>query len=375
MKGDVWYRNRLSFSFKKLAHNTRRREPTNISSSGEKMALTFGNTSKYRLSKRIGNGSFGEIYLGHNIQTGEEVAIKLESVTAGHPVLPQEAHVYRHVTGMVGVPTLRWFGVQHGYSALVLDMLGPSLEDLFNYCNRSFSLKTVLLIAEQLLCRLEQIHSRGFLHRDIKPENFLLGLGRRANQFFIIDFGLSKRYRDASSLDHIPYAENLTLTGTARYASMRTHQGIEQSRRDDLVSLSYMLIYFMRGSLPWQGVTAETKEKRYKKILGVKQSTAVEALCHGLPSEFEFLVSYANSLRFMDKPDYGLLRGIFRDLFIRRSFTYDRKFDWDVRMHHTGQVSVPTIEQLNSRNGKTRALPKPVLPPMVHLDSMSIVAG
>jgi casein kinase 1 len=200
---------------------------------------------------------------------------------------------------------------------LVLDLLGPSLEDLFNFCSRKFSLKTVLMLADQLINRVEYVHSKSFLHRDIKPDNFLMGLGRRANQVYIIDFGLAKKYRDPTTHQHIPYRENKNLTGTARYASINTHLGIEQSRRDDLESLGYVLMYFLRGSLPWQGLKAGTKKQKYEKISEKKMSTPIEVLCKAYPSEFASYFHYCRSLRFDDKPDYAYSKRIFRDLFIR----------------------------------------------------------
>eukprot|EP00252_Welwitschia_mirabilis_P021592 TRINITY_DN5575_c0_g3_i2.p1 TRINITY_DN5575_c0_g3~~TRINITY_DN5575_c0_g3_i2.p1 ORF type:complete len:230 (+),score=28.03 TRINITY_DN5575_c0_g3_i2:169-858(+) len=202
---------------------------------------------KYRLGRKIGSGSFGQIYLGVNIQNNEEVAIKLESAKTKHPQLLYEYKLYKFLKGGTGVPNIRWFGVEGDYNVMVLDILGPSLEDLFNYCNRKFSLKTVLMLADQLLNRVEYVHSKSYLHRDIKPDNFLMGLGRRANQVYIIDFGLGKKYWDPTTYRHIPYKENKNLTGTARYASINTHLGIEQSRRDDLESLGYVLMYFLRG--------------------------------------------------------------------------------------------------------------------------------
>ncbi|CAI9767140.1 unnamed protein product [Fraxinus pennsylvanica] len=206
--------------------------------------------NKFQLGRKIGSGSFGEIYLGTNIQTNEQVAIKLENVKTKHPQLLYESKLYKLLQGGTGIPNVRWFGVEGDYNVLVMDLLGPSLEDLFNFCSRKLSLKTVLMLADQMINRVEFVHSKSFLHRDIKPDNFLMGLGRRANQVYIIDFGLAKKYRDSSTHQHIPYRENKNLTGTARYASMNTHLGIEQSRRDDLESLGYVLMYFLRGRRP-----------------------------------------------------------------------------------------------------------------------------
>ncbi|GME84737.1 unnamed protein product [Ambrosiozyma monospora] len=211
---------------------------------------------------------------------------------------------------------------------MVIDLLGPSLEDLFNYCNRKFSYKTVLLLADQLLCRIEFIHARSFIHRDIKPDNFLMGIGKKGSQVNVIDFGLAKKYRDPRNHLHIPYRENKNLTGTARYASINTHLGIEQSRRDDLESLGYVLIYFCRGSLPWQGLRAATKRQKYDRILEKKMATPSELLARGLPNEFTHYLNYVRSLRFDDKPDYIYLRRLFRDLFIREGYVYDYIFDW-----------------------------------------------
>ncbi len=139
---------------------------------------------------------------------------------------------------------------------------------------------------------MEFVHSRSFIHRDIKPDNFLMGLGKKANQVHIIDFGLAKKYRDPKSHLHIPYRENKNLTGTARYASINTHLGIEQSRRDDMESLGYVLMYFLRGSLPWQGLKAATKRQKYEKISEKKMATPVEVLCKGFPLEFVTYFQY-----------------------------------------------------------------------------------
>ncbi|GMJ09061.1 casein kinase I-like 6 [Hibiscus trionum] len=284
---------------------------------------------KFKLGRKIGSGSFGELYLGVNVQTGEEVAAKLESVKTRHPQLRYESKLYTLLQGGSGIPHLRWFGVEADYNVMVIDLLGPSLEDLFNYCSRKLSLKTVLMLANQLINRVEYMHSRGILHRDIKPDNFLMGLGRKANQVYIIDYGLAKKYIEANK-KHIPYREKKNLTGTARYASVNTHLGIEQSRRDDLESLGYVLMYFLRGSLPWQGIKAGTKKQKYDKISEKKVSTPIEVLCESYPSEFVSYFQYCRSLRFDVKPDYSYLKRLFQDLFIREGYQFDYVFDWTV---------------------------------------------
>ena len=242
-----------------------------------------------------------------------------------------ETKLYRILQGGVGVPNVHWFGVEGDYNVMVIDLLGPSLEDLLNYCKRKFSLKTVLMLADQMLQRIEFIHSRHFLHRDIKPDNFLIGIGKKQHYVYVIDFGLAKRFRDPKTGEHIPYRDGKNLTGTARYASVNTHLGIEQARRDDLESLGYVLLYFIKGQLPWQGIPARTKKEKYEKIRDKKLSTQIEQLTKNLPEEIGLYLSYCRSLKFEEKPDIAYLRKLFKDLFYRMGYEYDYVFDWMIK--------------------------------------------
>merc|ERR1712063_50319 len=190
------------------------------------------------------------------------------------------------------------------------------------------SLKTVLMLADQMINRVEYVRMKNFLHRDIKPDNFLIGLMKKANQVHVIDFGLAKKFRDSRTQQHIPYRENKNLTGTARYASINAHLGIEQSRRDDLEAIGYVLMYFNRGQLPWQGFKASTKEEKYHKIMESKMSTSVETLTKGFPAVFSAYLNYCHALRFEDRPDYAYLRRLFKALVMREGLVNDGVFDW-----------------------------------------------
>ena len=154
--------------------------------------IPIGDTYKLDARKKLGSGAFGDIYLGRNIRLNEEVAIKLEPTRSRHPQLFYESKLYMALQGGIGIPKLHWCGSQGNYNILIMDLLGPSLEDLFNYCKRQFTLLTTLLVVEQMLSRIEFIHSRNFIHRDVKPDNFLIGRGSKKNQIYAIDFGLAK---------------------------------------------------------------------------------------------------------------------------------------------------------------------------------------
>lgn len=260
--------------------------PSTETNSSQENEIPIGEDFKLYATKKLGSGAFGEIYQGYSYKHSHDVAIKLESMKNKHSQLQYEAKIYAALQGGLGIPSMYWFGTQGNYSILIIELLGSSLEDLFNSCGRLFSHKTMLMLTEQMLSRIEFFHNRSFIHRDIKPDNFIMGVGKNKNLVYAIDFGLAKRYRDPKTGTHIPFKDGKSLTGTARYASINTHLGIEQSRRDDLESLILVMIYFLKGSLPWQGLKAKNIKEKYLKIKEKKLSIKEEELCDKLPSKF-----------------------------------------------------------------------------------------
>ncbi|OHT02334.1 CK1 family protein kinase [Tritrichomonas foetus] len=284
--------------------------------------------SHYRLRRRIGAGSFGEIYSAENTRSRRRVAVKLESVRTRVPQLSYESKLYAIFSGGTGIPRLHWYGTEDSHNIMVIDLLGKSLEDLFVYCHHKLSLKTVLMLVDQMISCVEFIHNKNFIHRDIKPDNFVMGLGSNSTQVFIIDYGLSKKYRDQHTHVHIPFVEGKSLTGTARYASVGALKGAEQSRRDDMESLGFVWLYLLRGSLPWMGLNGRDQKQKYDRIRDVKAKTSFEDLCQGFPEEFVKYFHDVRNLKFTEKPRYSEYRQMFRDLFMREGFVYDYKYDW-----------------------------------------------
>ena len=284
--------------------------------------------NQYKVIKKIGAGSFGEIYAVEDIRTHKHYAVKTESKRTNCPQLLYEAKLYGILQGSANVPSIQYVGTEATKNVMVMDLLGKSLEDIFVMCHRRFSIKTVLMLADQMLSAVEYVHKHHYIHRDLKPDNFVVGTGQNSNKIFLIDFGLAKRYMDDNTLEHIPYSENKSLSGTARYASINALRGIEQSRRDDLEALGYVWVYFLRGSLPWMGLQANGSTQKYRRICEVKMQTPVEVLCKGFPLEFIQYFYYVRRLQFSDTPDYSHLRTMMRNAFQRLGYFYDYQYDW-----------------------------------------------
>ena len=286
------------------------------------------NQYSFKSTDRLGGGSFGQIYKGINIKTKEEVAIKIESKNIETPQLIHESKIVKALNDNIGFPKVYLVTPFDDVLIMVMELLGDNLQKLLiSSLHKKFSLKTTLMLGIQILQRIKTLHENNYIHRDIKPENFTIGLKKNKNIIYMIDYGLTRKFCD-SHKNHIPYKEHKHLTGTALYASIYTHKGIEQSRRDDLESLGYMLIYLCKGELPWINVKGKNKEIKYKKIMEKKIEMKPDILCQGLPDEIKQYFNYVRELQFTEEPNYEFLLGLFNNAMKKNNIKNDFKFDW-----------------------------------------------
>ena len=284
--------------------------------------------SKYLIRRRIGKGSFGTVYQGVNTETNEKIALKAEKRKKNETgTLENEALRLVYLQGE-GIPRVHCYGNNQIHNLLVEELLGKSLEDIFNSYGKPFSLKTVCVLGMEMIKRIQYIHSKYYIHRDIKPDNFMIGRGTNEKKIYIIDFGLSKKYYSISKAQHIKFDTGKHLIGTARYCGRNAHRGYEQGRRDDIESIGYVLMYFLLGVLPWQGLKARKKEDQFEKIAQKKYSTSFEELTNGQPNEFLLYFKHCDNLNFKDQPNYLHLIGLFQSIIDKycRDCFYD--FDW-----------------------------------------------
>ena len=281
--------------------------------------------SKFRAIKKIGEGSFGKVYKAE--YKGEYYAMKFESRSEGQNLLETEATIMSYLKGP-NIPFIKTFGNNNEYNILVMQLMGKSLEDIINI-RQKFSVKTTAMLGYQMITVLKFIHDRHIIHRDMKPDNFVMGYDDKNARLYLLDFGLAKKYRSSKTLIQYPYIKKKKLTGTARYASIHALEEMEQSRRDDLESAGYVMMYFLRGSLPWQGLRIKTKEDRYKKILEKKKETTSDELCKNFPEEFKYYIDYTKNLGYSENPDYEKLKKNFIIL-IREKMceNFDFIYDW-----------------------------------------------
>jgi serine/threonine protein kinase len=273
-------------------------------------------SDKIDLIEKLGEGSFGEVYLAQT-KKGKKVAAKVEE-KKGSSRLQEEYNIYKKLKqneNCEGIPKIYKFIDTPQFNILVMQLLGKSLDELFNENGKKFDIGTTLKLGVDIITVLEGIHNAGFIHRDIKPNNFMIGHGSDYDKLYVIDFGLSKQYMIKNK--HIALREERSLVGTARYTSINVHMGIEPSRRDDLESVGYMLVYFLLGSLPWQGLKKRSEDKKqdkkdkYQLIGDKKMCTSPKMLCKGLPHCFEQYLIYCQNLNFDEEPDYDYMRSLF----------------------------------------------------------------
>ena len=267
---------------------------------------------KYKLLNQIGEGSFGKIFEAEHLLSNTKVAIKIEKKNI-NSILKHEANIYYKCKNIKGIPNIRMFGTENNYNYIVMDLLGISLDKLRENKGGILSLKETLQIAIQLISYIENFHNVGLIHRDLKPENILTNNGE-INDIFLIDFGISRYYINQDR-EHIPITYDKKLIGNIRYASLNIHNGIEPSRRDDLISLGYILVCCLKGKLPWQNVKSKIKEEKYIMIKQIKEQVSLVDLCKDIPYEFLSYINYCYCLKFDESPDYNYIKGLFINLF------------------------------------------------------------
>lgn len=265
---------------------------------------------QFQLVGKIGQGSFGKVYLAlDTLNNSRPVAIKTESLHQSFSQLLIEIQNYRALEGR-GFPKLikQGISVENEFIYMATDLMGPSLEDLFNLCGGKFSVKTSLMLFYQILELLESMHERLYIHRDLKPDNIMIGIGDLSNVIHLIDFGLSRLVVEPKTGQHIPFRTGKNLIGTCRYVSINSHLGYQLSRRDDLLTLGYVMINFVKGRLPWQSCNIDKASARYRRLGKMKMDCPFAKLCKGCPDQFKEYMEYCSGLQFEEAADFNAIK-------------------------------------------------------------------
>ena len=285
--------------------------------------------NKYKLIRKLGQGSFGSIYQAQSKCSNKYYAVKLEEMRQNQFVLEEES-IFLSYLNCPRIPKLKTFGYSGSLIVLVMELLGDSLDKIFDKLpSRKMSIRCVCNIAYQLLMIFEIIHNCNIIHRDIKPANVAIGFEEKSKFIYLLDFGLSKKYRSSKTKKHFPFVQGNKLIGNARYSSINALDGGTQSRRDDLESLGYLLLYLLLGRLPWQGHISHSKEDKYYKIREIKKNTTPEELCQGLPPQIQEYVEYTRNLEYETDPDYNYLKNLFLTILKHYNWEFDYYYDWD----------------------------------------------
>ena len=287
--------------------------------------------SKYKLLKKIGKGSFGNIYICKDIISNQFFAAKLENKESNINILEKEYKIMKNIN-IYKIPYAKEYGSNNIYNILIMQLLGKSLEQIFEQIlhKEKMSLHCICNIALQIIDILEQIHNKNYIHRDLKPSNFLFGNNAsNNNKIYLIDFGLAKKYREDNNNKHHEMKQGKKLIGTARFASINAMDGLSQSRRDDLESLGYMLIYFLKGKLPWQNFMIKNKEERYDKIKQKKKNIDINELCSDCPDEIAQYITYVKNLKFDEDPNYIYIKSLFNNILNKSGKKFYYFYDWD----------------------------------------------
>ena len=306
--------------------------------------------NKYLIIKKLGEGSFGLIYSAktqHNWY-----AVKLESRNRGQNLLENEACIMYYLRGK-RIPAIKSYANDLNFNILVMELMGKSLEEIFESLpKKKMSVNCVAKIGIQMIEILEYIHKKHIIHRDIKPDNFVMGRVDKSKYVYLLDFGLAKKYRSSTTLKHYRMTKKKNLTGTARYASINALNGLTQSRRDDLEAVGYVLMYFLRGKLPWQGLRVKNKEDRYHKIMEIKQETSPSLLCHGFPKEFKKYVEYTRNLEYEQDPDYEMLKNLFKTVLYNNKVNKENFFvyDWDIENKNLNTITTSNTSNKEEKN-------------------------